>query len=234
MEQIYTIPVNEAFEAGREDASLGCPFCRLREKLCGDEVDRVLGASMMEPDTRQETNAHGFCASHMTQLMAAGKRLPLALILESHLAQLSETMKKPGVLPGAAGADTAKKWAAVAEDCYICSRVNFHFQHMLETAALLWESDTAFHEKCLSQPYFCLPHFAQFLQAAKERMKGKDFGAFYKQIYEKEAAFLEKLGGDVSWFVKKFDYRYADEPWNDAKDAVERAAMFLNGSDGTT
>ena len=65
-------------------------------------------------------------------------------------------------------------------------------------------------------------------------MKGKDFGAFYKQIYEKEAAFLEKLGGDVSWFVKKFDYRYADEPWNDAKDAVERAAVFLNGSDGTT
>lgn len=232
MEQIYTIPVNEAFEAGREDPSRGCPFCRLREKLCKDEIDRVLGASMMEPDTRQETNAHGFCGRHMEQLMAAGKRLPLALILESHLSEIGGTMKKPGVLPAAAGTDTAKKLGLVAGDCYICSRVDFHFRHMLETAALLWESDSAFHEKCLSQPYFCLPHFAQFLQAAKDRMKGKDFGTFYKQIYEKETVFLEKLNGDVSWFVKKFDYRYADDPWNDAKDAIERTAAFLNGNEG--
>ena len=161
MEQIYTIPVNEAFEAGMEDPSLGCPFCRLREGLCRDEVDRVLGAAMMEPDTRQETNAHGFCASHMAQLMAAGKRLPLALILESHLAQVDNAAKKPGVLPGAAGADTAKKWTAVAKDCYICSRVDFHFQHMLETAALLWESDTAFHEKCRISACPILPSFCR-------------------------------------------------------------------------
>lgn len=232
MEQIYTIPVNEAFEAGMEDPARGCPFCRLRDKLAKEEVDRVLGASMMEPDTRQQTNAHGFCGRHMEQLIAAGKRLPLALILESHLAQIGDAMKKPGVLPAAAGGDTVKKLGAIAGDCYICGRIDFHFQHMLETAALLQENDPAFHEKCLSQPYFCLPHFAGFLQAAKERMKGKDFGAFYKQIYEKEAAFLEKLGGDVSWFVKKFDYRYADEPWNDAKDSIERSAAFLNGNEG--
>ena len=141
-------------------------------------------------------------------------------------------MKKPGVLPAAAGGDTAKKLDGISRDCYICSRIDFHFQHMLETAALLWEGDTAFHKKCLSQPYFCLPHFAEFLQAARARMKGKDFGAFYKQLYEKESAFLEKLGGDVSWFVKKFDYRYADEPWNDAKDSIERASAFLNGNEG--
>jgi len=104
---------------------------------------------------------------------------------------------------------------------------------MLETAALLWETDGTFREKCLFQPYFCLPHFARFLKAARERMKGKEYGAFYKQIHEKEATFLEKLGTDVSWFVKKFDYRYADEPWNDAKDAIERAAAFLNGNEGT-
>ena len=83
MEQIYTIPVNEAFEAGMEDPTRGCPFCRLRDKLAKEEVDRVLGASMMEPDTRQQTNVHGFCGHHLEQLTAAGKRLPLALILES-------------------------------------------------------------------------------------------------------------------------------------------------------
>ena len=27
MEQIYTIPVNEAFEASRDDPACGCPMC---------------------------------------------------------------------------------------------------------------------------------------------------------------------------------------------------------------
>ena len=36
MEQIYTIPVNEAFEASRDDASCGCPMCALYNKLEND------------------------------------------------------------------------------------------------------------------------------------------------------------------------------------------------------
>jgi esterase/lipase superfamily enzyme len=31
----------------------------------------------------------------------------------------------------------------------------------------------------------------------------------------------------VSWFCKKFDYRYDKEPWYNSKDAVERAFKFL-------
>ena len=29
--------------------------------------------------------------------------------------------------------------------------------------------------------------------------------------------------------MKKFDYRYDEEPWGNAKDAPERAIDFLNG-----
>lgn len=39
--------------------------------------------------------------------------------------------------------------------------------------------------------------------------------------------YFDKLSGDVSWFCKKFDYRYDKEPWYDSKDAVERAIKFL-------
>ena len=52
MEQIYTIPVNEAFDAVSEKPELGCPFCMLYRKLQDDELDIILGASMMEPDIR--------------------------------------------------------------------------------------------------------------------------------------------------------------------------------------
>ena len=68
MEQIYTIPVNEVFEECRADQSLGCPFCRIYKKLETNEIDLILGASMMEPEVRQKTNESGFCKEHWKKL----------------------------------------------------------------------------------------------------------------------------------------------------------------------
>ena len=102
MEQIYTIPVNEAFEECMEKG--GCPFCALSEKLEKDEIDLILGASMMEPDIRKKTNEMGFCKNHFKNLLAGSKKLPLALIMESHLAEVDSLLSKPGIMPAAAGA----------------------------------------------------------------------------------------------------------------------------------
>ena len=41
--------------------------------------------------------------------------------------------------------------------------------------------------------------------------------------------YLETLTEDVSWFCKKFDYRYDEEPWYNSKDSVQRAIKFLSG-----
>ena len=43
--------------------------------------------------------------------------------------------------------------------------------------------------------------------------------------------YISELCGDVSWFCKKFDYRYDGEPWYNAKDSTFRAINFLVGSD---
>ena len=101
---------------------------------------------------------------------------------------------------------------------------------MIETAALLWQSDSAFHQKVDKAPYFCLPHYGRFIAAAKNRLSKKDFSEFYQQVNGVETAYFDKLRGDVSWFCKKFDYRYEEEPWGDAKDAPERARLFLGGT----
>ena len=42
---------------------------------------------------------------------------------------------------------------------------------------------------------------------------------------------MSSLTEDVSWFCKKFDYRYENEPWKGAKDSVERAIRFLSGEE---
>ena len=47
MEQIYTIPVNEAFEKSGADHKCGCPFCLMYNKLEDNELDLILGVSIM-------------------------------------------------------------------------------------------------------------------------------------------------------------------------------------------
>ena len=51
-EKLYTIPINEVFDASAADAGCGCPFCALFNRLEDTEVDTILGASMMEEDIR--------------------------------------------------------------------------------------------------------------------------------------------------------------------------------------
>lgn len=54
-EQIYTIPVNEVYDTDCE-----CPLCELEKKLEKETLDYALGAAMMEPEFRMESNEKGF------------------------------------------------------------------------------------------------------------------------------------------------------------------------------
>lgn len=227
MEQIYTIPVNEAFEASAKDISCGCAFCSLYRKLEENELDLILGASMMEPDVRIKTNEQGFCRTHYDMMFVRKNRLGMALTLESHLDELREDMKG-GFLKNAS--DSAiKRIDALDKSCYVCNRIELHFQRMIETAVLLWARDENFPDKLRAQPYFCLPHYKMLLMHGKECLSRKNYEEFFKQCSEVVEQYFDELRNDVSWFCKKFDYRYDEEPWYNSKDAVERAIKFLRG-----
>lgn len=226
MEQIYMIPVNEAFEACRDDPSCGCPFCRLYNKLERDELDLILGASMMEPDIRIKTNKQGFCRTHYDMMLTRKNRLGMALTLESHLEQLKAELRDKGIGSGQ-GNKPIKRIGALEDSCYVCSRIAFNFNNMIDTAVLLWESDENFPAKLKAQPYFCLPHYRKLLECAQHRLGKKQMQEFYSQCSEIEEKYIDELSGDVSWFCKKFDYRYDEEPWYNSKDAIERAIKLL-------
>ena len=83
-DDITSIPISEVFEP--KD---GCPVCRLRDMLEDRSVTYITGAAMMEPDVRIETNKAGFCRHHYGQMLGKGKKLTVALIMQSHLAQIS-------------------------------------------------------------------------------------------------------------------------------------------------
>ena len=217
-EKIYTIPVNEAF-----DLYAGCPHCALYKKLEDSELDIILGAAMMEPDTRILTNAEGFCGKHFDMMFNLKNRLGLALMIESHLSEnINKTLKG-----GLAGKPNGKKLEKNQDSCYICARINHKLTKMLETTALLWERESEFKEKLKNQQYFCIQHFSALLAAGEYTLHKKIYPDYANACRSVMINYSEKLLADVSWFIKKFDYRYQDEPWGDSKDAVERAIRFL-------
>lgn len=230
MEKIYTIPVNEAFEASEADPACGCPFCTLYRKLEENELDLILGASMMEPDVRIKTNEQGFCKTHYDMMFTRKNRLGMALMLESHLDQLrSETSGKGLSALKGLGVEPMKRLERLEGSCYVCGRIEFSLSKMFETAVLLWEQDEAFRKKLRAQPYICLPHYRQFVEYGRKGLSKKNFAEFYDEVSGVVNTYFDSLREDVSWFCKKFDYRYDDEPWGNAKDAVERAIKFTSG-----
>ena len=76
-ESILTIPVNEVFEP-RE----GCPICRMRDTVEEHICEYIMGAAMMEPDVRQDTNRLGFCFTHYQQLIVCkAEAEPVGILL---------------------------------------------------------------------------------------------------------------------------------------------------------
>ncbi len=232
-ETIYTIPINEAFDKSEQEGK-GCPFCRLYEKFETDELDLILGGSMMEPDVRIKTNKQGFCRRHYEKLMQKKNRLGLALILESHLNELRKEMNA-GLLDAVKGPGTGacSRIKELERSCYLCNRINFSFGKVMENAVLLWQKEPAFKKKVENQPCFCLPHYELYLRYGKQELNKKEFSAFYKQVSGPALSYFDALCEDVSWFCKKFDYRYDAEPWGNSKDSVERAVAFLSSPEGT-
>ena len=233
MEQIYTIPVNEAFDLVAEKPECGCPVCVLFKKLQDDELDIILGASMMEPDIRIKTNEQGFCHTHFSMMLNKKKALPLALIMESHLAEVKKKLAGP-VLIGNKRAAALSALGALEDDCYVCNRIHKNLSAMIATIVYLWESDPEFPRKLKHAPYFCLPHYRAMLEYASKKINKKAYADLYDDLYGVESAYLETLAGDVSWFCKKFDYRYDEEPWYNSKDSVKRAIKMLTGDTDET
>lgn len=232
MEQIYMIPVTEAFAATAEKPECGCPLCRLFKKLQEDELDIILGASMMEPDIRIKTNEQGFCLTHYNMMLGRRRMLGMGLMMESHLAEVEKKLKGPAIL-GDKRASALNAIGKLEDDCYVCTRINKNLAAMVSTTVYLWEQDyNGFRKLFGAQPWFCMPHYRAMLEYASKKLSKKSYHAFYDAAYSIQEKYLKELSGDVSWFCKKFDYRYDEEPWYNSKDSVKRAIKFLGGSFG--
>lgn len=238
-EQLYTIPLNDAVNAGDE-----CPFCFIERKAEQDLLDFVLGSgsSYMEADIREMTDRAGFCREHFQKMFDYGNTLGNAWILKTHYQKLLKEMQQfSGFRPGKS--TLRKKWARTAESgnpivmwvrekkgsCYICSQFQETYSRYMDTFFYLWKQDAAFREKIAAGKGFCLPHFGDLCEAGDSKLNERDREAFYACILPLMEANMKRLSEDVSWLVEKFDYRNRDADWKSSRDAIQRGMQKLKG-----
>jgi hypothetical protein len=232
-EQLYTIPINEAFEAYD-----GCALCRLRRKLETQSLQYIMGAAMMEPDIRIVTNKLGFCHQHYEAMLGMGNRLSLALMLESHLQYLQEQIpgpedKKPGRLGKFKkydGPDPGEAMEALHSTCYVCARVADFEKKYISNVIYIYKKDPTFREKLQKQPYLCLHHAGALLSQGKQDLSEADYLRLEQDILTLVRQHLTTLRQNVTTFCRSFDHENAGKPLTQAaRYAVEGAVSFASG-----
>lgn len=235
-ETIYTIPITDAFSA-----KCSCPICLFEKEQEAHLIEYTLGASMMEPDERQRSNAVGYCRAHYQMLLENPNKLSLALVLESHMEVLRERLVhiRNEIKPAKSlfGRGDAKQTAAAAANavqnecdaCLICQKLDAVMEKFIDNLFYLYRTDAAFETLFWEADGFCLPHTALLLEGAQRNLKTEAASCFSQTLLERQEAYLAQTQADVQWFTKKFDYRYQNEDWKNAKDAVPRAVELLSG-----
>lgn len=241
---IDTIPVWDALKLNGE-----CPLCALRRKVELMDVDRYLGASVMEPDTRLQVNEKGFCPRHQKLLTEKRNKLGHALMMHTYLkttmrktdaafdAAVSGARKEADApalkrMMGKAGGkdeilQAAKKLRDIASTCILCDSIDENMQRYTYTLLHLYQTEASFRKAFAASRGMCLTDAALLLEMAAAEMSGSVLRDFVTDLTNATRKSLEKLEGDLEGFTLKFDYRNADKPWGDSRDALERTVTKL-------
>lgn len=229
-EQLYTIPVNDAFQSDCE-----CPLCKMKQELERNAIEYTLGPSYMEDDNRAMTDEAGFCEKHIQDLYQEKNRLGLALILSTHMAKVTKDLKKQSSSGIPSEKALFKKQTSatgvgsyvdkLSHNCFICNRIEDTFDRYVDTVFHLYKKDSEFPAKLKNCKGFCTYHYAVLFDRAGDALSKDKLDQFLTDIQNVYFSNMERMLEDIEWFINKFDYRYQNEPWKNSKDALPRAVL---------
>lgn len=232
-QKLYTIPVNEAFEKDCE-----CPLCIMYDSLEKDNIEYVMGSSYMVDDVRMQTNALGFCKHHIKQMYKNQNRQGLALMLLTHMQTTNAEIKKRMDEKPKGKTFFSKKTEDKLGDylnklnstCFVCERIEPVFERFLDTVIHSYQHEPEFKERFKSGKGFCTEHFSMLRETALNKLSGALLDEFLEDLNRLYLENMQRVTDDLEWFTDKFDYRYADAPWKNSKDALPRAMIKANST----
>jgi hypothetical protein len=250
-EKIYTIPVTDAFSVDCE-----CPLCVLEKKLEDENLEYILGPSLMEPDGRIETNEKGFCQRHFEKLYKRQEnRLGLGLIIDTHMQEQNKNIKNAYINAKASldkdanlssfqnftqhfllnkeaknGIDILiNELQKLESKCAICDKLEKTMDRYIDVILYLYFEEQDFTRVFHSKKGFCIKHFKDLLTGSKKYLSPKQAAIFTDNLVKIQLENLNRLQEEVNWFTKKFDYRNVDAPWGNSQDSLPRSIQKLVG-----
>ena len=232
-EQLYTIPVNDAFNEPCE-----CPLCKIYDNLEQESIDFMLGPSYMEDDIRMETNKTGFCTKHIKQLYDRQNRLGIALMLHTHMKHTGEHIEKM-----AKSCNSSKKSLfgkkeksplidyikEIENSCYICNRIENVFDRYIKTVIHCYTHDDDFKKKFNESKGFCTKHYGMLYEYAEKTLNSSALNNFISDLNDIYINNFKRVTDELEWFIDKFDNKNENEPWKNSKDAIQRSILKTNG-----
>jgi hypothetical protein len=199
----------------------------MRKMLEDRTVEYIMGAAMMEPDVRLETNRLGFCGEHYKRMLGQKNRLSLALMLQTHIAKIRDDIFSSGkpILKKDKRLDTIKNYEY---SCFVCSKIEWGMERLLRTFCEC-SADSQMRTLITEQEYICLPHYRRLSEAGAQYLSKKDAEQFAVLIGRLCEKYINTLYDDVSHFCSMYDYRNGgkDADWGNSRDSIERAINFL-------
>lgn len=202
----------------------------------------------MEPDIRIRVNKKGFCRHHQFMLNQQKNKLGHALMMLSHTDEILEKLKKltadnapaqrdkKRFLPLRSAAGEAEQGKQLAENlseaassCVICDQIEEIMARYVHTFLHLYKNDAAFRKEFTASEGVCLSDAAVLIRAAGKEYSQDLYSEISSLLLSQLMHTLSSDREDLSWFTQKFDYRNADKPWGNSKDAVERTVNELQG-----
>ena len=233
---IDTIPVWDALH--EQDECLMCVLRRRSEHLL---TERYLGGSVMESDTRIRVNEKGFCPEHHRMLQECRNKLGHALMMLSHTKEVLSKLNK--VSPPSAPKPPSGLFASflkteeqqqdelsrLSQGCVLCDHLDDNMRQYAFSLLHLWKTDKGFCQAFSSSKGLCLPDAGLLLDMAQEHLKARVLQDLQNTVLRLLKENLTRLEKELEWFTLKFDYRNADKPWGDSRDALERTVNKLRG-----
>ena len=229
-EQLYTIPVNDAFSADCE-----CPLCLMARDLERNAIEFTMGPSYMEDDNREVTDKLGFCPKHIRMMYADKNKLGVALMLNTHMNKTNRELKALADKdsPSAKGLFSRKVDKSpvvryieeLESNCFVCQRINPVFDRYVHTIFHMWKKDPEFKEKLSSSKGLCTYHYGILYDKGAEFLNQNQYAEFLQVLNKVYFENMERVNSDVSWFIDKHDYRNKEADWKNSKDSIPRAII---------
>jgi len=211
----------------------GCPFCSLVLSAMERYFSTVVYEQVNDIGMRAALRAsQGYCAAHGEMLRQARSALGSAIIhrdLVNTLARALEGERLPANTPQDwlrglvdAGHRPQGQVLAGAESCPACLRVYERERNYIDTLLLNWD-DELLQNKFRASAGLCLSHLRLTLGRTKDAAQFDAIKAAHLTIWR-------DLIGELDEFIRKQDYRFADETIGAEGTSWSRAIDLVSGT----